>query len=416
MLCQFTFKNFKSYRDETVFDMQATNVPEFSDSLIPSPGPRFSPLLPVSVIYGPNAGGKSGILEALTYLISKVVQPLWSTSRKRNPLLMTLSEYDPFLFDDHSSDLPTEFELYFRTTNAEYCYTLVQHREQIFSESLYRAKLSEKRRCPILLFTRDKNGIDLGPSLRSRKINSDNTGINPDLPYLSFLAINYHLPFIEEAISWFDSCLSINYAQKGRDLSVAVFPDGKIKDLFLTLLHSMDIPITDYREEILDADEGKYRKIYTTHQVNGHPYQLSLNDESQGTIKILSFLPSVVVSLAQGSLLIVDELDAKIHPKLLRHLVTLYTNRTCNPKGAQLIFTSHDLSTMKSDLLRRDEIWFAAKTEDSASELWSLYELRDETGARVKSTAAYDKQYLEGRYGADPYLRQMLDWTVPDES
>lgn len=103
-------------------------------------------------------------------------------------------------------------------------------------------------------------------------------------------------------------------------------------------------------------------------------------------------------------------LDAKLHPKLLRYIISLFTNREINKKGAQLVFTSHDMSTMKNDVFRRDEIWFAALDDNHSSELYSLYEIRKEDGKRINHTAAYDKQYLEGRYGADPYLRTMLDW------
>ena len=108
-----------------------------------------------------------------------------------------------------------------------------------------------------------------------------------------------------------------------------------------------------------------------------------------------------------------DELDAKLHPKLLRYIVSLFKNPKLNTKGAQLLFTSHDLTTMKNSVFRRDEIWFAALNKEHSSEIYSLYELRQEDNTRVKSTAAYDKQYLEGRYGADPYLSNMLnggDW------
>ena len=117
-----------------------------------------------------------------------------------------------------------------------------------------------------------------------------------------------------------------------------------------------------------------------------------------------------MIAIAEGRLVIIDELDAKLHPKLLRYIISLFTNKDINKNGAQLIFTSHDMSTMKNDVFRRDEIWFAALDNDHSSELYSLYEIRKEDGNRINNTAAYDKQYLEGRYGADPYLRTMLDW------
>ena len=107
-------------------------------------------------------------------------------------------------------------------------------------------------------------------------------------------------------------------------------------------------------------------------------------------------------------LLIMDELDAKLHPKLLRYVISMFKNKKINKHGAQLLFTSHDIATMKNTVFRRDEIWFAALNEKHSSEIYSLYEIRREDNERVNSTAAFDKQYLEGRYGADPYLQNML--------
>ena len=114
--------------------------------------------------------------------------------------------------------------------------------------------------------------------------------------------------------------------------------------------------------------------------------------------------------LDEGTILVVDELDAKLHPKLLRYIIRLFTSHVTNPRGAQLIFTSHDVSTLNSAVFRRDEIWFAAKSEEGSSRLYSLADIADVDGQRVRTHNAYDKQYLEGRYGADPYLSNMLEW------
>ena len=108
-------------------------------------------------------------------------------------------------------------------------------------------------------------------------------------------------------------------------------------------------------------------------------------------------------------MVIIDELDAKLHPKLLRYVISMFKNPKVNKNGAQLIFTSHDMATMKNTVFRRDEIWFAALDDNHSSEIYSLYEIRREDNERVNSTAAFDKQYLEGRYGADPYLQNMLN-------
>jgi hypothetical protein len=125
-------------------------------------------------------------------------------------------------------------------------------------------------------------------------------------------------------------------------------------------------------------------------------------------------LPVLLLALQEGRLVIIDELDARLHPKLLRYVISLFKNPMLNTNGARLLFTSHDMTTMKNTVFRRDEIWFASENENHESEIYSLYEIRREDNERVNSTAAYDKQYMEGRYGADPYLSNMLtggEWT-----
>ena len=107
-------------------------------------------------------------------------------------------------------------------------------------------------------------------------------------------------------------------------------------------------------------------------------------------------------------MVVIDELDAKLHPKLLRYVIMLFKNPAVNKHGAQLLFTSHDMSTLKNTVFRRDEIWFASEDEQHQSKIYSLSDIRQTDNTRIKNTAAYDKQYLEGRYGAAPYLSNMI--------
>ena len=105
-------------------------------------------------------------------------------------------------------------------------------------------------------------------------------------------------------------------------------------------------------------------------------------------------------------------MDAKIHPVLLKYIITLFNDMSINKHNAQLIVTSHDLSTMNSGLFRRDEIWFVVKGNEQNSKLYSLVEFKNEDGTSVRKDAKYDKQYLEGKYGVDPYLKKIIDWNV----
>ena len=174
--------------------------------------------------------------------------------------------------------------------------------------------------------------------------------------------------------------------------------DVNIKTQIITLLNDMGIDIEDYR-----FDNGE-NELFLRRTIEGKPYELRFSEESDGTKKLIAALPAILIALQEGRLVIIDELDAKLHPKLLRYVISLFKNPKVNQNGAQLIFTSHDMSTMRNTVFRRDEIWFAALNEQRSSEIYSLYEIRLENNERIKSTAAFDKQYLEGRYGADPYL------------
>ena len=172
------------------------------------------------------------------------------------------------------------------------------------------------------------------------------------------------------------------------------------------MMNDMGIGITGYR---FDQQSNEFYLQRTMHDTL---YELPFSSESDGTRKLFAALPVILMALKEGRLVIVDELDAKLHPKLLRYVIRLFTNPEINKKGAQLLFTSHDMSTMKNSIFRRDEIWFAALDSENSSEVYSLSELRKENNDPINNTAAYDKQYLEGRYGADPYLKNMLSWEV----
>ena len=396
MLCQFSFKNFKSYRDETTFDFQATSLSEFNDSLITEE--KAVSLLPVGVVYGPNGGGKSNLLQALACVISMIVKPVHDLNKNRmNFILQQHVDAVPFLLDETSASEPTEFRMYIRIGQNEYCYYIAVKNDEIMSESLSRKTIIGKKSAEI--FDREGANITLGYSINKKGIN---TNINPKMPYLSFLAINYDIPVITEVISWFESCIIRSYGNPMIEERIILANEEASKRQFIRALNDMDIDITDYR---YDAEA---HKLYMKRMVGNKEYELSYAAESDGTRKLIAALPVILLALREGRLVIIDELDAKLHPKLLRYVIMLFKNRSINRYGAQLLFTSHDMYTLKNTVFRRDEIWFAAENDTHESSIFSLYEMRNEDGDRIKNTAAYDKQYLEGRYGADPYLQNML--------
>lgn len=403
MLCQFTVKNFKSIRDEVTFDMQAAAISEHEDRIIKDADDEL--YLPVSAVYGPNGGGKSNVLEALHSLVTKVLRPLYATSNNEDVAIkMKKLVIEPFAFDAKTINEPTEFELFFRTAQAEYRYELTVKKEVIEYERLDRIKLETGRKSA--LFERDENEINLKGAFARLKTSDE---LSDTLPLLSYLGITYSKnEVVQDVLDWFDEEIDfLNYGNPVQELRMAVSKSEDVKRLMIQMIQEMDLDIVDFRVEEKENDRIE---VFTKHVVNKYEAELNLLDESSGTKKLFGLLPFIAKSLLKGTTLVIDELDAKIHPVLLKYLIMTFSNMEKNKKGAQLIFTSHDLSTMNSEVFRRDEIWFVAKGNRQNSKLYSLVEFKNKKGESVRKDAKFDKQYLEGKYGADPYLRKIIDW------
>lgn len=402
MLCQFTVKNYKSFRDEVSFDMQAAAISEHEDRVIKEEdGEGY---LPVSVIYGPNGGGKSNVLEALNTLVTKVLRPLYATEDDGKRLFFQKKiVVEPFAFSESKNE-PTEFELFFRTDSAEYRYNMHVKRDVVIYERLDRVKLDTKRQSA--LFRRDEGGIELKGSFAKLKVSED---LSKNLSLLSYLGIAYKENIVvKDVLNWFKNGIDfLNYGNPIQELGMAVSTSEDVKNIMLEMIQEMDLDIVDFRVE---EKENDAIEVYTKHLVDNVETELNLSDESSGTRKLFGLLPFIAVSLLTGTVLVIDELDAKIHPLLLRHIIMMFNDMNINKHKAQLIFTSHDLSTMNSEVFRRDEIWFVAKGNAQNSKLYSLVEFKNEKGESVRKDAKFDKQYLEGKYGADPYLRRIIDW------
>lgn len=403
MLCQFTVKNYKSIRDEMTFDMQAAAISEHEDKVIMDKnGEQF---LPVSAIYGPNGGGKSNVLEALHTVAAKVLRPLYATGdNEERVFLQKRLLIEPFAFSEKMKNEPTEFEVFFRTELAEYRYILHVKREVVVYECLDRVKLETGRRSA--LFERTVEEITLKGVFAKLKISDE---LSETLPLLSYLGITYKKnEVVKDVLEWFEYGIDfLNYGNPIEELRMAVSNSEDVKQLMLDMIQEMDLDIVDFR---VVKDENDRIDVYTKHMVEGYEAELNLFDESSGTKKLFGLMPFIADSLLSGATLVIDELDAKIHPVLLRHIIMMFSDMSINKKKAQLIFTSHDLSTMNSEVFRRDEIWFVAKGNAQNSQLYSLVEFKNEKGESVRKDAKFDKQYLEGKYGADPYLRRIIDW------
>lgn len=402
MLCQFTVKNFKCIKDEVTLDMQAANITEHENTLLTDiDGEKF---LPLGVIYGPNGSGKSTVLFAFISLTLKIMIPICITSSESKDCLKEEKFIIvPFKFDGESVNNPTEYEIFFRTTTHEYHYQLAVLKNKVVSEFLY--KKSFAKQDYEFVFSRENNTILLGEFLKKDDFAED---ISDTLTLLSYLGITHRRnETIKDVINWFEKIDGINYSTPGKKMRIQISEDAPSKSIMLNMLKEMDIDIVDYRVEEKDDDKIE---IFTSHEVDNKSYELRLIEESSGTIKLFSVLSYIANSIKNGTVLVIDELDASLHPLLLKYIINLFSNPEINRNKAQLIFTSHDLSTMNSEIFRRDEIWFVAKGENLASKLYSLDEIKHDNGKSVRKDEKYDKRYLAGRYGADPYLRKIIDW------
>jgi len=403
MLCQFTVKNYHCIKEEITLDMQATNITENEKTLLTDvDDERF---LPLGVIYGPNGSGKSTVLLSLYSLVCKIMRPICAVSCDNKTCLKKEdnTSIKPFMFAKETANAPTEFEIFFRTDTYEYQYKLSILKDKVLSEELYKKMLTGSRYTVVFTRKGTKN-ILLKGSLKNYNVED----VSDSLTLLSYMGITHRRnAIIKDIINWFDHKLHfINYSNPKEDSRVVVTELEDIKTLMLKMLAEMDIDISDYRIE----DTDKKMKVFTSHIVNEKTYELELNEESNGTIKIFGMLPYIAQSLVKGETLMIDELDAKLHPLLLKYIINLFNDPTINNKKSQLIFTSHDLSTMNNDNFRRDEIWFIAKGKNLASKIYSLVDFKNEEGKTVRKDEKYNKRYLEGRYGADPYLRKIINW------
>ncbi|MDY6392444.1 MAG: ATP-binding protein [Bacilli bacterium] len=409
MILQFAFNNFRCVREDNELEFRKMNLKQHADSLIKGE------ILPVAVIYGPNGGGKSTVLRALDYLFRLVGNPIRQAKMGQSFPVPTLT---PFLLDKDSRDKPSEFQLIFTLNKddmLERKYYIRVFRGEIIEESLYE---KGARGPSSLVFQREADHIAFGSKYNGEDYSKIND-ISKSVPLLSLLTILFDESEIAKVGKWFTMTSLLDFAQRRIEevlagAFIAFIQDKEYKAYIDQILQETQV-VSGY--QIIDnrLPTGETRKaIYTKHQVNGSEYPLPIGEESAGTHKLFEVLPAVVAALVQGTPAIIDELDAKLHPKLLEFLIGLFTNPKTNEKGAQLIFTSHDMYTLRSEVFRRDEIWFAAKNDEGSTVLYSLGDIKGDDNRTTRSDLSFSKRYLDGRYGADPYYQRIEGWEEPN--
>lgn len=420
MLHQFTFGNYKSFRNIATLDLLASPITEHKSDV--ATDCYEEQVLKVAAIYGANASGKSNVIKAFRYM-REYIMFSFINNQDRDEEFIHL-ETDWFKFDDNEE--PSNFEVLFSAGENIYNYGFVLLKNKILEEFLYVRDNTSQEEDYKPIFIREKNVIsDIDDELKvvtplSNKILSEN------MLFLSFAA-NLDVQHPRKVYEWFISSKVVDY---GHDTSerlminyktsplVKFIKDKEQKISLLNFIKAIDVGIEDIglvENEIFTptGTETRYQIItYHKHiKNNNHLIAVPLSNESSGTKKMISMFIPISRALTDGSLLIVDELDAKLHPLLLRYLVILFHSKKSNPKNAQLIFATHDVFTLDKSNFRRDEIWFVDKNENGISELYSLasYLISDDEGKskKVRKDASYGKDYILGKYKSIPRLKSL---------
>lgn len=224
-------------------------------------------------------------------------------------------------------DTPTEFELFFRTLLAEYRYELTIKKDVIKYERLDRIKLETGRHSA--LFERDGTGIVLKGAFAKLKTSDE---LSDTLLLLSYLGITYRKnEVVQDVLDWFEDGIDfLNYGNPIEELRMAVANSEDVKELMFEMIQEMDLDIIDFRVKEKEQDRIE---VFTKHIVDDYEAELNLFDESSGTKKLFGLLPFIAKSLLEGTSLVIDELDAKIHPVLLRYIIMMFNNMEVNKRG-----------------------------------------------------------------------------------
>ena len=415
MLLQFNFKNFKSFKDDTTLDLTATKISEFNNHVISVANER---ILPVAAIFGANASGKSNVQEAFRYMAMYVINSLdygdESDGKKKKSKFFRPT---PFLFDSKSKTEESSFEIYFIDSEENgaktYNYGFTVDSTGVHEEWLnYKAKTARGNYKRIFY----RNGEDYDFSgIPSKSQENLKIALEKETLIVS-LGAKLKIAKLKFIRDWF---LNNDFADFGRPIEnfflSQLIPEGfadneTVRNKVVDYFASFDPSIIGFNVEVLKSDnddEDEHLKIDAIHRMidSDQTTSIPLQNESAGTLKMFALYPMLDDVLSTGGVLFVDELNARLHPLLVRAFIITFLNPEINTKNAQLIFTSHDSWQLNGNILRRDEIWFAEKDLNGISNLYSLADFVDEDGVKIRKDENYEKNYLLGKYGAIPSLR-----------
>ena len=420
MLLSFTVGNFRSFKESKTFSMKAASIQEHKDFVRESNNAK---LLPVAAVYGANSSGKSNLLSAL-----KTMKNVLLSSVKTNPTEKLKT--DTFKLDEEYTQKPTLFDVVFSTNGTTYRYGFEYTETSITGEWLYTVNNDREKN----LFIRNSEGIGVTKDFPEGKDKEEATAENR--LFLSLVAqLNGKTSLA--VMKWFEDLRIISgvYDSSFKDYSFKyLFADNPQSQLAQTFVNSMDLGFTSLRKDeskekeydlsntnnknILDRVFEKYMlnwpalKIQTGHKVllkdGSFTEAFFPNDdmESEGTKKIINMSGPIVDSIINGGIIVVDEFDAKLHHLLTKKIIDIFNSPKTNPYNAQLIFATHDTNLLSNKIFRRDQIWFAEKNrEDESTDIYPLSEIKEQNGDKIRNDRVYEKDYINGKYGAIPYLR-----------
>lgn len=398
MLINFTFKNYRSFKNQVTLSLEAAPIQELPHTVVESWGMR---LLPVTVMYGANSSGKSNVLKAL-----KAMRDVILHSVRLNP--MDKLDAEPFCLDLTSCAEPTSYEIQFTLNDSRFRYGFDYTAESIVSEWLYEKRPGERE---FELFLRVGSEFTISKARFSEGIGKQDA--TPSNRLFVSLVAQLNGKVSTAILDWFSNIEYMSgmdgkgYAGKTLEM---LYEQNRGCNEVIKFLGDVNLGFSTIEITKGTAD-GKLIEAKSVHNVyneNGdivNSTSVSIDVmESEGTKKMIDIAGPIFDTILNGKVLIVDELDAKLHPFLTRKIINLFMDKRVNTKNAQLIFATHDTNLLNNQYLRRDQIWFTEKDKSDSSDLYSLVEFRNEDGSKVRNDRNIQKDYINGRFGAIPIM------------
>lgn len=403
MLIRFSFKNFKSFKNENCLDMEATSLKEHEYNVAKIDNGEY---LKVSAIYGANASGKTNVLQAFDYMKKRIL--ISDDSKKNSPI----DEENIYSFMINNDPIALEVEILAKN-NKIYKYGFEVLKDKIISEWLFEKRVNKF----YAIFERENNNVSMKPNKISELVNIDERTLFLNI----YSKIDRNNEDFSNVYDWFVNSTYLDLGNPNFErfinnrVSLKILSDVNYKKELLKFIKTFDsgiegIKTTPDSIEAVKSNNGIIDIEVIHRGENGELKALPFYLESNGTRKMFHLFDFFMDALKNGMVLFVDELDAKLHPLLTRYIINLFHNSDTNKGNGQLIYSTHDTVNLNKETFRRDEIWFAEKDKDGISEIYALsdYILEDDknAGKKVRNDATYNKDYLTGRYGAIPVLEE----------